>query len=121
VIRYFGWYSNKKRRVRKKKQAAAEGKQDIEPEDGNGFLKQRRMNWAALIKRVYELDPLHLPACGGTMRIIGFIDKCRSEVVGKILRHCALWKTAETPPPVKSTVAEPEPYYDSGAFDRVCI
>jgi len=113
VIRYFGWYSNKKRRVRKKKKAAAEGKQDIEPEDGNGFLKQRRMNWAALIKKVYEIAPLRCPACGGTMKIVSFIDKCQPEVVEKILRHCGLWEKAESrPPPVKSTVAEPEPYYD---------
>lgn len=74
LIRYFGWYSNKKRGVRKKKKAAAEGKQDIEPEDGNGFLKQRRMNWAALIKKVYEADPLRCPACGAAMQIISFID-----------------------------------------------
>jgi len=62
------------------------------------------------------------PACGGTMRIIGFIDKCQPEVVEKILRHCGLCKTAASrPPPVKSTVAEPEPYYGYGCFDRVCI
>lgn len=122
LIRYFGWYSNKKRGVLKKKKAAAEGKQDIGPEDGNGFLKKRRMSWAALIKKVYEVDPLRCPACGGAMKIISFIDKCQPEVVERILRHCGLWKTAESrPPPVKSTVAEPEPYYDYGYFDRVCI
>ena len=122
LIRYFGWYSNKKRGVRKKKKAAAEGKQDIRPEDGNGFLKKRRMSWAALIKKVYEVDPLRCPACGGAMQIISFIDKCQPEVVERILRHCGLWKTAVSrPPPVESRVAEPEPNYDYGYFDRVCI
>ena len=55
------------------------------------------------------------------------IDKCQPEVVEKILRHCGLWKKAASrPPPVKSTVAETElaetePSYDYGYFDRVCI
>jgi hypothetical protein len=71
---------------------------------------------------VYEVDPLRCPACGGAMQIISFIDKCQPEVVEKILWHCGLWKTAESrPAPVKSKVAEQEPYYDYGYFDRVCI
>ena len=69
LIRYFGWYSNKKRGVRKKKEAAADRKQDTGPGDGNdndiSLLKERRMSWAALIKKVYEADPLRCPACGG--------------------------------------------------------
>ena len=47
------------------------------------------MSWAALIKKVrQEVDPLRCPACGGTMKIVSFIDKCQPEVVEKILRHC---------------------------------
>jgi len=89
------------------KKAAAEGKQDIGLEDGNSFLKNRRLSWAALIIKVYEVDPLRCPACGGAIQIISFIDKCQPEVVEKILRHCGLWKTAESrPAPVKSKVAE---------------
>ena len=66
--------------------------------------------------------PELVEGCGGEMKIISFIDKCRADVVEKILRHCGLWKAAESrPPPVKSKVAEPEPYYDYGYFDRVCI
>ena len=30
------------------------------------------MMWAALIKMVYEVDPLICPKCGGTMKIISF-------------------------------------------------
>ncbi|OGS37535.1 MAG: hypothetical protein A2293_12825 [Elusimicrobia bacterium RIFOXYB2_FULL_49_7] len=37
-----------------------------------GFRKNRRMMWAALIKMVYEVDPLICPKCGGTMKIISF-------------------------------------------------
>jgi len=53
-----------------------------------------------------------MSACSGAMQIISFIDKCQPEVVERILRHWRLLKTAASPPPVKSTVAEPEPYYD---------
>jgi len=45
-----------------------------------------RRSWAQLIKRVYEVDPLLCPKCGGEMRIIAFIDH---DVVDAILRHLA--------------------------------
>ena len=47
--------------------------------------------WAALIQRVYEVDPLKC-VCGGRMRIISFIEACQSDVVEKILRHLGLWE-----------------------------
>jgi hypothetical protein len=59
------------------------------------------MTWAALIKCVYEVDPLKCPKCGGEMRIISFIDE--DAIIEKILRHCGLWR--ETPtraPPIQS-------------------
>ncbi len=48
--------------------------------------------WAMLIKRVYEIDPMACPQCGGEMKIISFIDPPQNEVIEKILRHCGLWK-----------------------------
>ena len=71
------------------------------------------MTWAALIKAVYEVDPLKCPKCGSTMKIISLIED--APVIEKILRHCELWKEpAPRPPPkiVAATVAETEPYYD---------
>ena len=50
------------------------------------------MSWAALIKKVYEVDPLRCPDCGGEMKVISFIDKCQADIVEKILRHCEFWK-----------------------------
>ena len=86
------------------------------------FMKQRCMSWVVLIKKVYEVDPLRCPECGGTMQIIRFIEKCQPDVVEKILRHCGLWKEAmPRPPPQERRVAEQEPCYDYGYFDRVCI
>jgi len=58
-----------------------------------------------LIKRVYEVDPLSCPKCGGQMKIISFIERDRGDVIERILRHCGLWQgpirtlaTARAPP-----------------------
>ena len=93
-------------------------------------LKMIPPGGTALIKAVYECDPLKCPkrctepaeVCGGSMRIVSFIEKCQSEVIEKILRHCGLWKVAPPRPPPEpalDTVEEPVPDY--GFFDRVCI
>ena len=69
--------------------------QNHRPEEPRGIgasapsAKQARKRWAALIKQVYEVDPLVCPKCGGEMKIIGFIEKDQSEVVEKILRRAA--------------------------------
>ena len=49
-----------------------------------------------LIKRVYEIDPMVCPRCGGEKKIVSFIDPPQNEVIEKILRHCGLWQ-ASTP------------------------
>jgi hypothetical protein len=48
--------------------------------------------WAMLIKRVYEVDALECPCCGGQMKIVSFIERCQGDVIEKILRHCGLWE-----------------------------
>jgi hypothetical protein len=123
LIHYFGWYSNKERGIRKKKEPAIhEAMSDGEGAGDGAFIKKRKMSWAALIKKVYEVDPLRCPECGGEMKIISFIEKCQPEVVEKILRHCGMWKEAVSrPPPQERRVAEGEPSYEYGYFDRVCI
>jgi hypothetical protein len=45
-----------------------------------------------LINRVYEVDPLECPKCGGAMKIVSFIERCQQDVVERILRHCGLWE-----------------------------
>ena len=65
-------------------------------------FSQARKRWAALIKQVYEADPLLCPKCGGEMKIISFIERHQSEVMEKILRHCGLWQEAAAcGPPVQ--------------------
>jgi Putative transposase len=100
LIRYYGWYSNKKRGLRAKspmKDASAKGNGEsiLEPN-----RKTARKRWAALIKQVYETDPLLCPKCGGEMKIISFIERHQSEVIEKILKHCGIWneQPARGPP-----------------------
>ncbi|MEO2047944.1 MAG: transposase, partial [Pirellulales bacterium] len=53
-IRYFGFYSNKSRGMRKK----AEADKSNEPLAEEAAASRCSQTWAMLIKRVYEVDPL---------------------------------------------------------------
>jgi len=44
-----------------------------------------RLRWAALLRRIFEVDPLECPACGGRMRMVAFILTPR--VIDRILKH----------------------------------
>jgi hypothetical protein len=84
-VRYYGWYSNKQRGVRSKKAEVGEMPQ-------SSIIKKKcSPGWAALIKMIYDVDPLQCPDCGGEMKVVAFIEKCQMDVVEQILRHCNLW------------------------------
>lgn len=53
-------------------------------------------NWARLIQKIFELDPLTCPQCQGIMRVISIIED--EEVINKILLHLGLWPTKQSPP-----------------------
>jgi hypothetical protein len=114
TVRYYGWYSNKSRGMRAK---AAGGEPDAVSVDlGEAdalFRKACRSRWAAMIKRVYETDPLVCPRCGGQMRIVAFIERrTQADVIEKILRHCGLWvEPGPRAPPKFTLAAELEPEY----------
>ena len=71
------------------------------------FRRFSRRAWARLIRKVYLVDPLTCPKCGGRLRILSFIDNpC---VIEKILQHLKLWDSPERPPPPRSsTTLEPD-------------
>ena len=117
-IRYYGWYSNKGRGMRKAPQANCStfGPDEYweKLEGDTDYRKKCRMTWAALIKCVYEVDPLKCPSCGGTMKVISFIERHQSDVIEKILRHCGLWKETSTrAPPVE---LPPSPLQPAGSI-----
>jgi len=88
LIRYYGWYANKTRGQRAQRQPAAAGSATAR----SPTAREARKGWAALIKQVYETNPLCCPKCGSEMKIIAFIERHQTEVIEKILRHCGLWE-----------------------------
>ena len=66
--------------------ACNEGKGKAEAETEETPVRQAaRYVWALLLARIYEVFPLICPKCGGTMKIIAFIDE--GDAVRKILAH----------------------------------
>jgi len=59
-----------------------------------------RMNWARLLKRVFNIDVEHCPHCGGHLRIIAAIVE--HSVVAKILAHLGLPTRAPPRAPARS-------------------
>jgi len=109
LIRYYGCYSSKSRGMRAKQAAARQASCASPPPcDSPGtqvadetppIIKSARLDrrrWAMLIQRIYQADPLLCPQCGGTMKIIAFIEARQEEVIRKRLQHCGLW---HDPPP----------------------
>ena len=72
---------------------------------GDGTSKEYKKNWARLIQKIYEVDPLSCPKCHGRMPIISFIEN--EEVIKKILKHLDLWKIS--PPELWRVKARPPP------------
>ena len=83
-----------------------------------------------LIKRVYEVDPLSCPQCGGPMKVVAFIEprapersNGRGEVIEEILRDCSLWQASapRAPPDVEDLVLDLDAAYSdssSGSPDQ---
>jgi hypothetical protein len=94
MVRYYGYYSNVSRGKRKKQNQDEWIPCILEPE---GSSKEYRKNWARLIQKIYEVDPLTCPKCQGRMKIISFIED--EEVIEKILKHLGLWEMKARPPP----------------------
>jgi hypothetical protein len=84
MVRYYGHYSNKSRGMRAKKNGTG-AVMRMDPEEHRIPSKK----WRELIKKVWEVDPLECPNCGGEMKIIALIDE--GAVIEKILRHLGLW------------------------------
>jgi hypothetical protein len=111
LSRYYGFYSNKARGQRRRQNPAAAPisgatpYSDETPDDD--FRRFCRRAWARLIRKVHFADPLTCPKCGGSLRIISFIDN--PSVIEKILKHLKLRDPPERPPPAKhSSTLEPE-------------
>jgi hypothetical protein len=100
--RYYGWYANRTRGMRRKAgphepppvvavvEAAA-----VPP-----ALADVRRRWTELLRRIFEVDPLRCPRCGNAMRVVAFITQ--PHVIDRILtslrRQAPPTRPARAPP-----------------------
>jgi hypothetical protein len=93
TVRYYGLYANAHRgKVKKASRVpVSQGlmEEELRPIPSKG--------WAEMIRKVYEVDPLVCPKCGGQMKIISFLTDW--DVVDRIIDHLKLTFVAERPPP----------------------
>ena len=100
TVRYYGLYANAHRgKVKKASRVpVSQGlmEEELRPIPSKG--------WAEMIRKVYEVDPLVCPKCGGQMKIISFLTDW--DVVDRIIDHLKLTFVAERPPPAHLTYQE---------------
>ena len=87
LTRSYGAYANRTRGARARRgpgAAARPSAPDGEPDTPTPAQRERRREWAKLIARVFEVDPLRC-RCGGFMRVVAFI--LDPAVIRKILQH----------------------------------
>ena len=77
-----------------------------------GTAKIPSKTWRECIKKIWEVDPLICPRCGGMMKIISFITEY--QVIKQILEHIGLWqeKTERSPPAAQDVEVSYEAHYE---------
>ena len=93
MVRYYGLYSNAHRG--KMRKAGVDPSHPPIIEDELNYVPSK--GWAEMIRKVYEVDPLLCPTCGGRMRVISFIEE--PKIIDRIIAHLKLTFEAERPPP----------------------
>ena len=97
----------------------------------SAYQLKQKLTWAALIKAVYEVNPLECPRCGSEMKIVGFIERDNDGLIRSLLKQARLWKNFVPRAPPKQPddppaegilcVAEPAEYVlDSEYFSTIC-
>jgi hypothetical protein len=91
MVRYYAYYSNVSRGRRKKANtddlipSILEPVESLKVERPELTSKAFRKNWARLIQKIYEFDPLLCPRCNGSMYVIACID---DDQVTRLPRLC---------------------------------
>jgi len=91
MVRYYGLYSSAYR---------GKSKKNSDPALRMIMEKFRTVpskSWTALIRKVYEFDPLVCSRCGGRMKVVAFLTA--NVVVDRIIDHLKSTFVAEKPPP----------------------
>jgi hypothetical protein len=93
MVRYYGPYANAHRgKIRKagiSPFALRLAEEDLKRIPSKG--------WAEMIRKVYEVDPMVCPKCGGRMKVVAFITDYQA--VDRISDHLKLRFIVEKPPP----------------------
>ena len=114
LTRNWGYYANasrgKRRRNSELESPHDQVGTDLTEQDADGWRRRRKLTWAKLIQKVYEIDPLLCRFCGTEMKIISFITEY--PVIKKILKHIDFESQqpeplAHSPPLFKETVYVP--------------
>ena len=75
----WGYYSNASRAKRRREPGLPDSSDDTQndphEQDRSDGHRQRRLSWAKMIQKVYEIDPLLCAFCGGEVKILSFIIK----------------------------------------------
>ncbi|MCK4830572.1 hypothetical protein KA005_83435 [bacterium] len=82
---------------------------DASDEVSSPCFCRRRQMWAALLKKVWNVDVLRCPKYGGQMKVISFIEQ--PFVIRRILKHLDLWEYPRPPPKPLELVCEPDVDY----------
>jgi len=93
TVRYYGLYSNAHRGKVRKASLGPFSPRIVEED----LRRLPSKGWAGMIRKVYEVDPLVCPKCGGTMKVIAFLTDYT--VVDRIIDHLKLTFFAERPLP----------------------
>jgi len=93
MVRYYGLYANAHRGKVRKASLAPSPLRIVEEEPRRLHAK----GWAEMIRKVYEVDPMVCPKCGGAMKVVSFLTE--PAVVDRIIDHLKLTFVAEKPPP----------------------
>ena len=106
TTRYDGWYASRLRGMRDKPApAAADGPPAIVPAPRLAPTEAAR-RWAALLQRIFEVDPLACPTCRGPIRINACITQ--ASVIDQILtklRARAVHAGARSPPSTRASAS----------------
>ncbi len=73
--------------------------------DRSAYSRRIRQLWAVLLKKVWDVNALKCPKCGGEMKVICFIEQ--PFVIRRILKHLDLWEDPRPPPEPLERVCEP--------------
>jgi hypothetical protein len=93
MVRFYGLYANAHRGKVKKASLGPLMLRIVEEE----FRRLPSKHWAAMIRKVYEVDPMICSKCGGRVKVAAFITEYA--VTDRIIDHLNLQFIAEKPPP----------------------